>query len=174
MNSVDPVQEFRKCANCPQYEVARNGFVRHSVSKKPTTQQINNCGYCYITIYSKVAKRNKNYKIHRLVAEAYLENPEQKREVDHRNGCRTDNCLENLRWATRSENCSNKPRKLIGGYRGVYHLGQDRYRAGISNNNKMVWFGVFKTAEEGAKAYNDWVKNNNQQEWRQLNVLPTN
>jgi hypothetical protein len=38
-------------------------------------------------------------------------------------------------------------------------LGQDRYRAGISNNNKMVWFGVFKTAEEGAKAYNDWVKN---------------
>ena len=172
--SQEPVQEFRKCARCPQYEIARNGFVRHGESKLPTKQRVTKKGYCIITVWKKTAKRNKHFKLHILVAEAYLDNPEGKREVDHRDGNKLNNCLENLRWATRSQNCSNKPRKTIGGYRGVYHIGENKYRAGISNNNKTIWLGVFPTAEEGAKAYNDWVKENKQEEWRQMNVLPSN
>lgn len=44
------------------------------------------------------------YKIHRLVGIAFMPNPENKRDINHISGVRSENRLENLEWATRSEN----------------------------------------------------------------------
>jgi hypothetical protein len=59
-------------------------------------------GYSYVILYQN--KVTKVFKIHRLVAQAFILNPENKREVNHINGIKFHNQLENLEWCTPSEN----------------------------------------------------------------------
>ena len=57
--------------------------------------------------YLCVQVNGKTYKVHRLVAECYIPNPENKPFIDHINRRKHDNRVENLRWATNSENMRN-------------------------------------------------------------------
>ena len=54
--------------------------------------------------YARVRIKGKRYKIHRLVAETFIPNQEDKREVNHKDGNKLNNRADNLEWATRSEN----------------------------------------------------------------------
>lgn len=70
-------------------------------------------GYCHVMY------KGKNYSVHRLIAEGFLENPEHLRCVDHINRIRTDNRLENLRWASYHDNAENSIRVLARADYGV-------------------------------------------------------
>lgn len=61
-------------------------------------------GYQFVALG---AGRNNQKRVHRLVAEAFIPNPENKKFIDHINTIRTDNRIDNLRWVTCSENCNN-------------------------------------------------------------------
>ena len=52
--------------------------------------------------------KRKNMLIHKLVAEAFIPNLENKPYIDHINRDTLDNCVENLRWCTAKENCQNR------------------------------------------------------------------
>lgn len=54
--------------------------------------------------YLQFSVGRKHVKIHRLVAMSFLDNPLNKRCINHKNGIKTDNRVENLEWATHSEN----------------------------------------------------------------------
>jgi hypothetical protein len=59
-------------------------------------------GYCEISLYK--CSHAKRFKIHRLVAEAFIDNPNNKLEVNHKDGIKLNNCVDNLEWVTSKEN----------------------------------------------------------------------
>ena len=87
------------------YSVNELGEVRNDNTghlKKPFVNKNN--GYLNVDLW----KDNKSHKvtIHRLVAEAFIPNPNNKPCIDHEDGNRQNNSIDNLRWATYSENNS--------------------------------------------------------------------
>ena len=62
----------------------------------------------YVRVCLNKEGKHKVVRIHRLVAEAFLPNIENKATVDHINTIKTDNRVQNLRWATQKENCNNE------------------------------------------------------------------
>lgn len=62
-------------------------------------------GYMMVWLYYN--KKRKTCKVHRLVAQAFIPNPNNKPQIDHINGNNQDNYVENLRWCTSKENFHN-------------------------------------------------------------------
>ena len=65
-------------------------------------QGIDKDGYKHVILYKN--GRGSIFKTHKLVAIAFIDNPNNKKEINHKNGVKTDNKIENLEWCTRSEN----------------------------------------------------------------------
>ena len=59
-------------------------------------------GYCYVGLNS--SNKQKRLRVHRLVAQAFIPNPSNLPEINHKNECTTDNNVENLEWCDRSYN----------------------------------------------------------------------
>lgn len=90
------------------YAVTKNGVVyslpRKRVKKLRRMKPVDNMKSGYLRV---ALCKNGNFElvyIHRIVAEAFIPNPENKRVVNHKNGIKTDNGLENLEWCTYQEN----------------------------------------------------------------------
>jgi len=84
-------------------------------------------------------------KVHRLVALHYIENLENKKEVDHINRIPTDNRVENLRWTTKLENQQNKSLRYnnTSGHKGIKKHGDGwQYKKTI---NKKTYTKYFKS-----------------------------
>lgn len=76
-------------------------------------------------------------------------------QIDHKDRNRKNNRIENLRLATASQNCVNRPsRRKNGTPRGVcWHKGQNKWTAKIEQNGKKIWLGTFDSAETARLAY---------------------
>lgn len=91
----------------------RNSLQNGDMLLKPS---INKKGYLIVRLYKNTV--SKDFPVHRLVANMFIDNPSNKREVNHINGVKHDNRMENLEWCTGSENVRhafeigiNTPRK---------------------------------------------------------------
>lgn len=84
--------------------------------------------------------KQRNYKIHRLVAQAFIPNIENKPCIDHINCIRDDNRVENLRWVTHKENMNNPVSTAkLSSARKKYYLNEDNLRRNRQQkHNKAV------------------------------------
>ena len=112
----------------------------------------------YLQIVLSKSKRNKNLIVARLVAEHFLPDWDKSLQVDHINGVKTDNHVDNLRMVTNAQNCRSfqkKPKGKSSKFRGVCfnkQIGSWRAYFGDSNG-KQKHLGYFDDEEEAARAY---------------------
>ena len=95
------METWKKINDYQNYEVSNFGEVRNTKTGKVIISNYMK-GYKQIKLYKQ--GKFKHHLVHRLVAEAFLSNPESKTCVNHIDGKKDNNILENLEWATTKEN----------------------------------------------------------------------
>jgi len=126
-----------------RWKVMRGGSLPGSIAGSLTWN-----GYHHIMI------DGKNYRAHRL-AWLYIYGEWPTIDIDHVDGDRTNNKIENLRLALRSQNNINSgpPKNNTSGIRGVYwNKKAGKFTASIGVNGKSIYLGLFSSIEEALDA----------------------
>lgn len=92
------------------YQVSDLGRVRRTKSGRVLKPHYNGHGYIQALLSKRGERKHK--AVHRLVASAFIPNPEGKPQINHKNGVKSDNTVSNLEWCTASENLTHRHRVL--------------------------------------------------------------
>lgn len=114
------------------YGVTSCGKV-YSYKRKKFLKPWECCGYLYVALYKN--NETRKFRVHRLVAEAYLENPDNLPEVHHKDHNRTNNCLGNLEWIAKADNVREATSKAI-------------YQFNLAGNLIRVWPSISEASRE--------------------------
>lgn len=170
--NIPGYEKFYKVSNYGEVKVKRrvvynliDGEIQPvSVSPEKIMRPFDNgSGYLVVGLVDENKKR-KNFYVHRLVAEAFIPNPDNLPQVDHIDYNRKNNRITNLRWVSVSENAlhssCNKPLthnicSSCTGYKYVYKK-RNKYRVGIKIKDRINIDKYFNSLEE-AISYRDVV-----------------
>lgn len=106
--------------NCSHHTIDENGTITNTKTNHIKSTWIGANGYLHVDIQEN-GKATK-YALHRLLALAFIPNPEEKRTVNHIDGDKLNNALSNLEWATDSENIKHAYDNNLQPYKRNYSL----------------------------------------------------
>ena len=133
----------------PKYQISNHGNVKNVRTNRILKPSISGRGYLQHKLSEDGEISTKT--IHKMVANAFLENPENKRCVDHQDRNRTNNNINNLRWATTIENAQNSSMKSnnISGVTGVsFHKASQKWNARIRADGRDIYLGLFENKND--------------------------
>lgn len=134
--------EWKKVSRNDNYSINELGQIRNDATGhilKPFINKAN--GYPTVSLWRN--NRSDNQTVHRLMAEAFIPNPDNKPTIDHIDGNRQHNSLDNLRWATYSENNARFGAHGVRSQRiTVLHYGEQRKKRGGGHEK---WLDVIET-----------------------------
>ena len=124
-------------------------------------------GYAIVNLYDK-DKKMKSLTVHRLVAKAFIPNPQNYSDVNHINGIKLDNRVENLEWCSKQQNTKHAYDNNLGGFKDrVLKMNKNKYQYSKIELIKNDVIISFNSTEEVAKflgstkqAVADAIKNN--------------
>lgn len=150
------IMEWRKITGYENYEISSSGEVRGKVG---IMAQRDCRGYRRIDLTDGTKQRV--FRIHRLVALAFIPQIPGKTYVDHINGNKSDNTVENLRWVTASENMLNPNTPRPPGkfpHRHIYMIDRPRpFMVQIRRNNVRVFYKLCRTLPEAIEARDTYL-----------------
>lgn len=144
-----------------RYDIYPDGRIFDIKLNKNLSFQKNTDGYLCVTLRADNNKR-KTFRIHRILALCFIPNTENKKEINHKNGIKTDNSLSNLEWCSHSENIQhawdtkllqNTPQRV----KKLQIANQDKFGAKNHKSKKvrLVNTGeVFESGNMAASYYN--------------------
>lgn len=97
-------------------------FGFRTVRERIIKTYLHNCGYWQVLLRKE--GKTKRFVIHRLVADAFIPNPLNLPQVNHKNGIKTDNRIENLEWVTEKQNINHAWRTGLIDIEGVKERGK--------------------------------------------------
>lgn len=118
-----------------KYEASCFGDIRNAETKHIRKLREDKYGYYRLNISrGDGTGKSDTVPVHQLVALAFIPNPENKPQINHKDGNKKNNCVDNLEWCTASENTKHAHRT---GLAYVYH-GQDNCRAKFNNEQVLT------------------------------------
>lgn len=142
------------------YQIYPNGWVYSIKNNKFLKQSVDSVGYLRINLCKDGIV--KQHRIHKLLAEHFLENPSNYLHIDHINRDRQNNSIDNLRWCSPRQNSQNR-----GVFESEYGHNIDKTKYGkfqvrfYDKNKKTIYSKNFKTHKEAIKARDDFLNNLN-------------
>lgn len=145
------------------YAISREGLVMYVGPNKrygnePKSTYLDKAGYLRVTLYNGSSSRSK--LLHNLLATAFLDKPKGATVVDHIDGNRVNNNLDNLRWVTQKENQLNRHKVVASsGATGVHHLQHSRVNPWMACgklDGKNVYLGIYPTKDRAIEARLRW------------------
>jgi hypothetical protein len=145
-------EQWKSVDGYDNYEVSNRSRVKNIDTGKILKRSIRN-KYYGANLYNN--DKMKTFKVHRLVAIAFVANPHDKPCVDHINNDKLDNNVTNLRWATFKENNQNKPKQSnnTSGVKGIcWDKRSNKWRAHIQIDGIKVHLGYFDNLDNAKEA----------------------
>lgn len=141
-------KEFKFESN---YEINELGCIRNNKTFKELTPFITTNGYLRVRI------KGKGYQVHKLIAEHFIDNPNNYVELNHIDGNKLNNSIDNLEWSTRSLNMLHAYRTELSNSAKCANLGEKHGKSKLTNENvKDIWYRLLdgEKAVDIAKLYN--------------------